>query len=439
MTLQRIPTLRKTRGIDLFIVNGKQTTMKLLTAIFLLPIILVMSCKKDNNTTAEIATISESNVTSNSITTGGNISSDGSTQINYRGIAWAMHANPNVGDSVTKEGKGAGSFNSTISHLNANTTYYLRAYAINGVGTAYGNELKVVTAKGLATIVTSPVTGIIPLSASSGGRISNDGGAPVTERGMVYSKNPNPTTADLKIVAGADTGSFSATLTPLASQEIYYVRAYAITSYGTAYGEQIQFKSASASTLSDIDGNIYIYVTLCGKDWMTSNLQTTKYKNGDPILNGSTGYTWSSNSSGAYAFPNGNAANKDGYGLLYNLPAIKDARGICPAGWHVPTDEEWAQLEICQGMTQAETEQYNVRGTIAPSLVEGGSSGLNLKKAGYLFNPDGSYKSFNSFGMFWSSTDVGPGNILRAVGVTPVSVYRTYTSGWTLSIRCVRD
>jgi uncharacterized protein (TIGR02145 family) len=410
---------------------------------FVLITIGMLACKKDKKALPALTTTAATNVTANSITTGGNITDDGNSGITQRGIAWADHAAPTVADSITKDGTGSGAFTSTISYLNANTTYYLRAYAINASGTAYGNEISVKTSNGAPTVTTTAITDIQPLSAVSGGNVTNDGGATVTERGIVYATTANPTITNFKITSGTGTGTFTATLSPLASQTTYYVRAYATNSFGTAYGNQVQFNAASANTVTDVDGNVYSYVTICGgKSWMATNLRTTKYKNGDAVTNGTTGgFDWTS-AVGAYGYPNGNISNEPTYGKLYNNYAISDSRGICPTGWHVPSDDEWKALEVCQGMTQADADGSNWRGTIAPKLKEGGTSGLNLQLGGFLGN--GAPFQFGVYGEFATSTLALDPNFFyqRRVAKTgdpnEMAVYRSFSST-ARSVRCVKD
>jgi uncharacterized protein (TIGR02145 family) len=421
--------------------------MKKLLFLFIVCTVLATSCKKDKpGKLATITTTAVTNITSTGVTSGGTISDDGNSGITQRGIAWATHTSPTVGDSITNSGSGPGPFISILSTLNAKAVYYIRAYAINATGTAYGNEITFTTSNGLATISTTAISDIQPLSAKSGGNITNDGGATITERGVVYATTVNPTTTNFKITTGTGTGTFVSTLSPLSSQQTYYVRAYAINSFGTAYGNQVQFNAASANTVTDIDGNVYPYITLCGgKSWMATNLKVTKYRNGDPITNGLTGFDWTAypHASGAYSFPNGITSTKDTFGLLYNILAVNDSRGVCPIGWHIPTDLEWKSLEICHGMSQADADATGYRGTIGTLLLEGGSSGLNLQKAGYISISSGSYLRYNQWGLFWSSSyESGPdANWYRGFSFqasNPASIYRLYNS-YGMSVRCVKD
>jgi uncharacterized protein (TIGR02145 family) len=417
--------------------------MKRLLTVSVLFAMMVFSCKKDKKSLATITTTATSNLTATSVSSGGTITDDGESAITKRGIAWATHAGPTVGDSITNDGSGSGSFTTNLAGLNSNTTYYIRAYAINASGTAYGNELTFKTSQGVPTISTTSITDIQPLSAKSGGNITNDGGTPVTDRGLVYATTQNPTIANLKITAGSGTGTFTATLSPLASQQTYYVRAYATNSQGTAYGNQVQFNAASANTVTDIDGNVYPYITLCGgKSWLAANLKVTRYTNGDAIVNGLTGFDWQNSTAGAYTFPNGEVNRKDSFGLYYNGAAMIDTRGICPTGWHVPSDDEWKALEVCQGMTQAEADAAGCRGTIAAKFLEGGTSGLNIQLSGYLLptNP-ASYFGFRQEGGYWTSTPRFASYRNRGFNVSscgPTPVFRG-NGGAVYSIRCIKD
>jgi uncharacterized protein (TIGR02145 family) len=405
---------------------------------------LILACKKEKKSVPALTTTSTTNVTATSITSGGNVTDDGGSAITKRGIVWADHAGPTVGDSITTDGAGSGSFTSTISKLQANSTYYIRAYAINASGTAYGNELSVKTSAGVPSITTNAISELQPLSALSGGNITNDGGASVTERGVVYSTTANPTISNLKVTAGTGTGNFTAKLSPLASQTSYFVRAYATNSFGTAYGNQVQFSAASANTVTDVDGNVYPYLSVCGKDWFGTNLKVTKYKNGESLLDGSdASFNWNTATQGAYGYPNNDISKKDSFGLYYTSLVIADARGICPAGWHVPTDDEWKAVEICAGMSQVDADAAGCRGTVGTKFLEGGSTGLNIQKAGYLYVPTTpQYTGFRQEGDFWTSTPRFTGFRNRGFNAAtcgdPATVYRGNGTN-IYSIRCVRD
>jgi uncharacterized protein (TIGR02145 family) len=410
-------------------------------------IVLFTACKKEKPAKpASVTTTTVSNITGNSAQTGGTITSDGGSSITKSGVCWALHANPAVGDSLTVSGATSGSFASTLSNLVSNTTYYVRAYAINARGTAYGNEINFTTAKGLAAITTNPISSLVPLSAQSGGTIVSDGGASITERGIVWSLSEHPTTERFKAVDHRTDPTFTDSITPIGSQTLYYVRAYAINSYGTSYGNEISFTSASADAVTDVDGNVYRYITIGTQTWMTSNLKVIHYQNGDPITNGVSNFDWALGTTGAYTFPAGDSANDAVFGKLYNIYAVQDNRSICPAGWHVPTDGEWETLELYEGMNPADTGTLDFRGTIGAKFLEGGSAGLNIQKSGYLYpdSPVPSYDGLNVYGGAWSSTrstDVGLDNLFFRIfnlSSDPGPIYKEY-GNYGLPIRCVKD
>ena len=155
---------------------------------------------------------------------------------------------------------------------------------------------------------------------------------------------PNPTTNNAKTSDGPGSGSFPSSLTGLLPNTTYYIRAYAINSAQTSYGNTLSFKTQPTPVVTLFDGHEYSTISIGNQVWMTENLQTTHYQNGDPIITGLANNEWSSTTSGAYAIYNNDPANIDSYGLLYNWYAVTDNRNICPEGWHVPSNNEWAIL-----------------------------------------------------------------------------------------------
>ena len=176
-------------------------------------------------------------------TSGGNIATDGGAAVTQRGVCWSTSQNPTTAlGTKTTDGPGTGAFSSTLSNLSPNTTYYVKAYATNSVGTAYGNEITFKTLADIPVTVTFPVTNITTASAQAGGSVNADNGSPVTERGVCWSTSQNPTVSlSTKTTDGSGTGNFTSTITGLSVNTTYYVRAYATNGVGTSYGTQFVF------------------------------------------------------------------------------------------------------------------------------------------------------------------------------------------------------
>jgi formylglycine-generating enzyme required for sulfatase activity len=239
-----------------------------------------------------VTTASITNITTSTATCGGNVTSDGGASVTARGVCWSTSANPTTTNSKTTNGSGTGSFTSSITGLNSNTTYHVRAYAINSVGTSYGSDVSFKTPASQPTVTTTAVSGITATTATSGGNVTSDGGASVTARGVCWSTSANPTTSNSKTTNGSGTGSFTSSITGLNSNTTYHVRAYAINSVGTSYGSDVSFKtpaylptvtttavSGITATTATSGGNVTsdggASVTARGVCWSTSANPTT--------------------------------------------------------------------------------------------------------------------------------------------------------------------
>jgi len=304
-----------------------------------------------------VATDSASNITQTTATSGGEVISNGGDTVTARGVCWSTSPGPTLADSNTIDGSGLGTFISYVSGLTADTLYYLRAYATNCVGTAYGNEITFSTlAPVLATVTTEDVSNITDTTATSGGEVLSDGGSAVTERGVCWSISPDPTTSDPHTVDGSGIGTFVSNIAGLTSSTSYWVRAYATNGVGTTYGNMVMFATTPyycGSPIVDIDGNSYQTVLIGTQCWMQENLKTTTYNNNTPIPNVEDPTAWSNDSTGAYCwYDNDSTTWKDKYGALYNWYATVDTNNpLCPTGWHVPSLAEFQDLTSYIGGT----------------------------------------------------------------------------------------
>jgi len=196
-----------------------------------------------------VTTTAVSLITSNTASSGGNVISDGGTTVTARGVCWSTSSNPTISDGKTTDGSGTGSFTSSIIGLSPGTTYHVRAYATNSAGTAYGSDVTFATLVTTPTVTTTAVSSITSNSASSGGNVTNDGGAPVTARGVCWSTSSNPTIANSKTTDGTGTGSFTSSLTGLSPRTTYHLRAYATNTAGSGYGNDLSFTTANEDIL----------------------------------------------------------------------------------------------------------------------------------------------------------------------------------------------
>jgi len=405
-----------------------------------------------------LTTKATSAITGTTATSGGNVTNDGGATVTARGVCWSTSANPTTANSKTIDGNGTGVFTSSITGLTATTTYYLRAYATNIAGTAYGDEIVFTTTNVPITLFTTGISSIIQTTATSGGNITSDGGATVTARGVCWNTSANPTTTNSKTIDGNGTGVFTSSITGLTAATTYYLRAYATSSIGTSYGNELVFKTYTG-TLTDIDGNVYYTVTIGTQIWMAENLKTTKYSNGNIIgtttpatldVYGETSpkYQW------AY---DGNESNVATYGRLYTWYAATDSRNVCPLDWHLPSDAEWTTLtdyltnngygyegsgnDIGKSMAATSGWWSNpTAGSVGNDQNSNNSSGFTAV-GGSRRNNNGIFQLLGAYGYWWSSSAYLTGNGWQRF---MLSSYSTVERGgassiYGLSIRCVKD
>jgi hypothetical protein len=210
-----------------------------ITALVIL--IASQSCK-DKTAIPTLTTVAISEITQTSATSGGKISDNGGSEITARGVCWNTSHNPDAGSEKSTEGSGNGTFVSSISGLAPDTKYYVRAYATNSKGTAYGNELSFTTTVVLLPqLTTTDVTGITSSTAISGGNIISDGGGNITARGPCWNTSPSPVVGNAKNIETGGIGTFVSNITSILPSTKYYVRAYATNSAGTNYGNEVVF------------------------------------------------------------------------------------------------------------------------------------------------------------------------------------------------------
>ena len=195
-----------------------------------------------------VTTMNPTAITTYGMTCGGEVTNSGNSGVLVRGVCWSTQQNPTINDPHTTDGYGMGSFTSTVEGLEMNTTYYVRAYALTANGAGYGEQVMFTTKNGVPSLTTSAASEIGTTWATCGGDISDDGGMEVTERGICWSTTSNPNIEGDHGSNGAGLGSFMVNMNGLEANTTYYVRAYAINGYTTAYGNEVSFHTEVAQT-----------------------------------------------------------------------------------------------------------------------------------------------------------------------------------------------
>ena len=290
-------------------------------------------------------------------------------------------------------------------------------------------------------IITTAVSNITGTSAVSGGNVISDGGAKITARGVCWSTSPNPTIADNKTIDGGGFGGFTSNLIGLIGGTTYFLRAYATSGAGTAYGNEVSFATIP-TTITDYDGNVYDVIAIGTQVWMKQNLNTSRYNNGTAIPNITDNATWTGLSTGARCYYNNDSASyASTYGALYNWYAVNTGN-LCPTGWHVPTDAEWTTLttylggESVAGVKLKATTLWNSN---SPNTGATNSSGFTALPGGYR-NYLGPSLDVGDTGYWWSSTGGSAYAWIRCMSYYFGNVYRyDYYMYNGFSVRCLKD
>jgi uncharacterized protein (TIGR02145 family) len=198
------------------------------------------------------------------------------------------------------------------------------------------------------------------------------------------------------------------------------------------------------SHVTDSEGNTYRTITIGSQTWFADNLRTTHFRNGDAIPTTTefpTGYA-------IYQWPAGGSEDSvDAYGRVYTQPVLTDDRGICPEGWHAPSDAEFQQLEAFLGDSAgAKMKEEGFRHWRTPNEGATNESGFTAVASG-AFTLNGGPNStpgaggVGDYASYWTTTPgMGAAAWTHEMGKTYVGIYR-YDSPVTLgkACRCVKD
>ena len=370
------------------------------------------------------------------------IKDNGGAPLIEAGICWSNSNSPTMmGNKVifdiTKNELGA--FSAQFDNLETGIVHRFKAYAVNKIGVAYGEEKTFYVSPYIykyAEVWPSEVKNITLTSATLVALVvpkEDDTElffefAPASSS-VVFSQIP--ITGKF---SGYDTICVSVEVNNLKPAEQYYFRLKAVNPGREVVSVE---KSFYTYAVADRDGNLYGQVKIGDQIWLTSNLKTTRYANGDPIPNVKDKKVWSETKEGAYVWYENDESYAEDYGALYNFFVGVDERELIP-GWHVPTFEESKEFydvvdpyPMVASIIEKSFWYWN------PELWKGlpesyfNSSGFSARPGGSYFisHDDDDAKNYNGYtfeglgeyAMFWTTSKFGPGaNILE---ITNRSLY----------------
>lgn len=351
-----------------------------------------------------------------------------------KGFCWSTSPDPTMADNYLLNTQYLGSsidFTSTITGLDPGTTYYVRSFATNNVGTQYSSNQKVFTTLALPLVETDSVLILADSVVMTGANILHNGYLPIIGAGVCWSTTPNPTDTNDHFAVTDTIGNSLVTLSWLSPDSIYYLRAYATNSAGTSYGQEYVFRPKvsygqpcpGAETVTDYDGNVYNTVLLGTQCWMGANLRTTHFADGTAIALGSQ----EANFTSYRYYPNNDSSLVDVYGYMYNWHAAMHGagatnaspsgiQGACPDGWHLPSRPEWVTLRLYLG-NQSQYRCADYTASIAKSLASttgwksysancavGNIQAANNETGFNAYPAGGEYMHFGQSAAFWTTS-----------------------------------
>jgi len=406
----------------------------------------------------ETSTLSE--ITTTSAKCEYNILSNGGSPVTVRGLCWSKEPLTSLSDAEnhTEEGSGTGIYTGTMSGLTPETDYYVRAYASNVKGTAYGDQKTFGTSpapKKPEVETLSPKT-LSEHSAVLGGSILHEGFAEITAKGFFWSTEPNPGADDNILPGGSGATSFELTLEELSSSTVYYYRAFAENSAGIGIGDAMEFKTLFLPGdifIDERDDQQYPTVLIGEQCWMAKNMNVgNQIDTSVQQLPNDEIERYCYNNDGAYCNEYGGLYTWDEM-MQYNT--AESTQGVCPNGWHIPSDAEWMTMEAHLGIDEADREAEEFRGYgqggmlksadkppwEEPNTLATNSTQFSALPSGMIFSGTSTSTGMGFYSVYWVSSPVDADYAIYRMlhteegGIGRFSGYRPNTT----SVRCVRD
>jgi uncharacterized protein (TIGR02145 family) len=344
---------------------------------------------------------------------------DGGSGLTECGFCWNTSGSPTKADSYAEADLVNERFSYKIENLSGGTKYYIRSYAENKAGIFYGDVISFITSAYKLPVVSTPwVSDVTHNSvATTGGGISYDNSYNVFSKGVCWSTSRNPTVADQTLDLGSGFGGMGCNIGELTPGTVYFLRGYATNTVGTAYGENRVIRTFDGYT-TDYEGHVYSTVRLGNQEWINRNLETRYFTNGDMISTTGTAttnteqedkpvYQW------AFQYHEDHPELLDFEGRLYTWYTATDSRKICPAGWHLPSNDEWnVLLTHLGGNTLTSRDiRWGFNYYWDSMLNEGATEGsFGVQLVGFR-SANGQFQYGSNYGTYWwSATEESSGN-----------------------------
>ena len=397
---------------------------------------------------AEVETLEVEDISFNSAIGRGIIHDEGDSPVFSKGFCLATDSLfPNLNSFCYEALGNDNPFEALLEDLEPETRYYLRAFAVNEIDSAFGKTINFTTLRGIPEVKTLEAQNIEVGSALLGGEVINSGASSITNRGVCYSQeNEEPNFDDTCLNYQEDNEVFQILLDDLDPATKYYFSAFAENEYGHHFGQALSF-TTKHETITDIDGNVYRILTIGEQTWMIDNLKVTRFSNGDPIPLREANSYWTEGTAvpePAYCYYHNDESYADPYGALYNFHVASDPRNVCPVGWKVMSLDELGAFITDLGGPQYGGD-LKTTGTIedgtglwyAPNTNATNSSGFSAIPGGIRNVGTG---WMGKKGIFWTSTDNG--NIAPAMHLDNVDyqvVPSAFRQHYGFSIRCIKE
>jgi len=385
-----------------------------------------------------ITTNDITNITINSCNSGGNIANNGGKPITSRGVCWSNSTNPSIYDNKTLDGSGIGSFSSLLSDLEYGTTYYVRAYATNEIGTGYGEQVTFTTLNPPSVDVSIEIEGYdatFTVSAQYTTSYSwdyGDGNTSTIEESHIHTYDEIGVYSVTLIVYG-EGGEMEKTFIIGVPSSVTFTYSGTQVTYGTVvFASRIWLDrnlGATRVAVSKDDDNAFGDLFQWGRtidghqNRASQTIQSDMTLDTQPVEGFDPEY-------GYFIIPPGEPGDWADPSWIHrwtDAEGIKTSADGCPNGWRIPTNSEW-QLALEEGEWLDGEDAFN--------------SSLKLPYGGYkIWNTNGVIAGEGTGGNYWSSTPIGEYAGRLSFGDSGIGVSTTAGSrrANAMSIRCIND